>query len=109
TVGDLGRAIPLLETTLAQREQVLGDTHPDTLNNRSNLAVAYYTVGDLGRAIPLLETTLAQREQVLGDTHPDTLTSRNNLIAARKAASGVQLPDNALNRQSPSDTPEQLA
>ncbi|MFM9598239.1 tetratricopeptide repeat protein, partial [Streptomyces scabiei] len=24
--GDLGRAIPLLETTLTQREQILGDT-----------------------------------------------------------------------------------
>ncbi|MER5383689.1 tetratricopeptide repeat protein [Streptomyces sp. NPDC002688] len=36
--GDLGRAIPLYETTLAQREQILGDTHPHTLNSRNKLA-----------------------------------------------------------------------
>ncbi|MEU6367425.1 tetratricopeptide repeat protein [Streptomyces sp. NPDC046931] len=38
--GDGARAIPLYEATLAQREQVLGDTHPDTLNSRNNLAHA---------------------------------------------------------------------
>ncbi|MFF7238412.1 tetratricopeptide repeat protein, partial [Streptomyces collinus] len=68
--GDLGRAIPLYEATLAQCEQVLGDTHPDTLTSRNNLAGAYRAAGDLGRAIPLYEATLAQFEQVLGDTHP---------------------------------------
>ncbi|MER5347233.1 tetratricopeptide repeat protein, partial [Streptomyces mirabilis] len=58
--GDLGRAIPLFEATLAQYEQVLGDTHPDTLSSRNNLASAYQEAGDLGRAIPLFEATLAQ-------------------------------------------------
>ncbi|MGA6220377.1 tetratricopeptide repeat protein, partial [Streptomyces umbrinus] len=80
--GHTARAIPLLEATLAQYEQVLGGNHPDTLNSRNNLAYAYYAVGDLGRAIPLLEATLAQYEQVLGGNHPDTLTSRNNLASA---------------------------
>jgi hypothetical protein len=31
----------LHEATLAQREKVLGDTHPDTLHSRNNLALAY--------------------------------------------------------------------
>ncbi|MGC4906967.1 tetratricopeptide repeat protein, partial [Streptomyces cyaneofuscatus] len=110
--GDLPRAIPLLETTLAQKEQVLGDTHPSTLTSRHNLAYAYQAAGDLTRAIPLLETTLAQKEQVLGDTHPSTLTSRHNLAYARKAAAAVQQPDKATpaistDHQPPSDTPEQ--
>ncbi|KOV64280.1 hypothetical protein ADL01_28150, partial [Streptomyces sp. NRRL WC-3618] len=65
---------------------MLGDTHPDTLRSRNNLASAYRAAGDPGRAIPLLEATLAQREQVLGDTHPDTLRSRNNLASAYRAA-----------------------
>ncbi|MEU1567021.1 tetratricopeptide repeat protein [Streptomyces mirabilis] len=30
--------MPLYEATLAQYEQVLGDTHPDTLSSRNNLA-----------------------------------------------------------------------
>ncbi|MFD8257723.1 hypothetical protein ACFV19_02000, partial [Streptomyces griseoluteus] len=34
------RAIPLHEATLTQREQVLGDTHPDTVTSRNNLARA---------------------------------------------------------------------
>ncbi|MEU0383610.1 tetratricopeptide repeat protein, partial [Streptomyces chartreusis] len=80
--GHTARTIPLLEATLAQQEQILGDTHPETLTSRNNLALAYREVGDLERAIPLNEATLAQYEQVLGDTHPETLTSRNNLATA---------------------------
>ncbi|MFD9506181.1 tetratricopeptide repeat protein [Streptomyces mirabilis] len=84
--GHATRAIPLFEATLAQYEQVLGDTHRDTLASRNNLAGAYYAAGDLGRAIPLFEATLAQSEHVLGDTHPNTLASRNNLAGAYRAA-----------------------
>ncbi|MER5462041.1 FxSxx-COOH system tetratricopeptide repeat protein [Streptomyces sp. NPDC002668] len=84
------RAIPLYETTLAQREQVLGDTHPDTLSSRNNLANAYRAAGDLRRAIPLFETALAQREQALGDSHPDTLSSRNNLAHAYESAGDLR-------------------
>ncbi|MFJ2962656.1 tetratricopeptide repeat protein [Streptomyces collinus] len=85
----------MYEATLAQREQVLGDTHPSTLTSRNNLAHAYESAGDLDRAIPLYEATLAQYEQVLGDTHPETLTSRNNLAYARSAAVAVQPSDTA--------------
>ncbi|MEU5666745.1 tetratricopeptide repeat protein [Streptomyces longwoodensis] len=84
--GQRARAIPLLGAMLAWCEGVLGDTHPNTLNSRNNLAVAYEAAGDLGRAIPLHEATLAQYERVLGDTHPDTLQSRNNLAGAYKSA-----------------------
>ncbi|MFJ4785909.1 tetratricopeptide repeat protein [Streptomyces sp. NPDC088794] len=84
--GHTARTIPLMEATLAQREQVLGNTHTDTLNCRNNLASAYLAAGNLGKAVPLLETTLTQREQVLGNTHPDTLNSRNNLAGAYQAA-----------------------
>ncbi|MET9412446.1 tetratricopeptide repeat protein [Streptomyces sp. NPDC002935] len=84
--GHTARTIPLYEATLAQCEQVLGDTHADTLSSRNNLAYAYQAAGDLGRAIPLLEATLAQFEQVLGDIHADTLASRNNLAAAYESA-----------------------
>ncbi|MFF0838021.1 MULTISPECIES: hypothetical protein [unclassified Streptomyces] len=39
-LGHTARAIPLLETTLAERVRVLGDAHPDTLTSRDNLAAA---------------------------------------------------------------------
>ncbi|MEU5666771.1 tetratricopeptide repeat protein, partial [Streptomyces longwoodensis] len=84
--GRDAHTIPLREAALAQSEQVLGDTHPDTLASRNNLAGAYESAGDLGRAIPLYQATLAQSEQVLGDTHPDTLASRNNLAHAYESA-----------------------
>ncbi|WP_344951718.1 tetratricopeptide repeat protein [Sphaerisporangium flaviroseum] len=85
-LADLGRAIPLLEQTLAEREQVLGHDHPDTLVSRNNLAQAYQAAGDLGRAIPLLEQTLAECERILGDDRPFTLISRNNLANAYQLA-----------------------
>ena len=72
--GDLGRAIPLYEQTLADRLRVLGADHPDTLASRNNLAYAYQAAGDLGRAIPLYEQTLADCLRVLGaepPRHPD--------------------------------------
>ncbi|MEU5250816.1 FxSxx-COOH system tetratricopeptide repeat protein [Streptomyces longwoodensis] len=84
--GRDAHTIPLRTATLAQYEQVLGDTHPNTLSSRHNLALAYESAGDLARAIPLLEATLAQSEQVLGYTHPNTLSSRNNLAAATQSA-----------------------
>ena len=75
-----------MERTLADRERVLGETHPDTLTSRNNLASAYQAAGRLDEAIPLYERTLADRERVLGETHPDTLASRNNLASAYQAA-----------------------
>ncbi|MFE7030308.1 tetratricopeptide repeat protein, partial [Streptomyces sp. NPDC057621] len=53
--GHTARAVPLYEATLAQHEQVQGNTHPGTLHIRNNLAAAYEAAGDLSRAIPLYE------------------------------------------------------
>ncbi|GHJ34900.1 tetratricopeptide repeat protein [Streptomyces sp. TS71-3] len=85
-LGQQARAVPLCEAALAYRERVLGDTHPDTLATRNNLAGAYRAAGDPERAVRLYEVTLAQRQRILGDTHPRTLTSRNNLAQAYRAA-----------------------
>ena len=71
-----------IRRTLADHEQLLGDTHPRTLIYRGELAVAYREAGRLGEAIPLFERTLADSEQLLGDTDPDTLTHRGNLAQA---------------------------
>ncbi|MGD0927820.1 MAG: tetratricopeptide repeat protein, partial [Streptosporangiaceae bacterium] len=48
--GRQAEAIPLLERTLADSEQVLGDTHPSTLTSRNNLASAYQDAGRLAEA-----------------------------------------------------------
>ncbi|MET8702678.1 tetratricopeptide repeat protein, partial [Kitasatospora sp. NPDC004723] len=86
THSNLDRAVPLSETALAQQEILLGDTHPNTLTARNNLATAYQEAGDLDRAITLYEATLAQHELILGDTHPNTLVIRNNLALAYREA-----------------------
>ncbi|MFD9330010.1 tetratricopeptide repeat protein, partial [Streptomyces sp. NPDC060065] len=84
--GRDAHSIPLRTAALAQFEQVLGNSHPETLASRNNLADAYESAGDLDRAIPLHEAALTQSEQVLGDTHPDTLRSRNNLASVYHSA-----------------------
>jgi len=75
-------AIPLYQSTLADREEVLGQTHPDTLKSRHNLACAYRASGRLEEANTLHQRTLADAEQVLGPDHPDTLTFRNDFAAS---------------------------
>ena len=79
-------AIALGESLVAERTQLLGDDHPDTLASRNSLAMAYRAAGRLDEAVPLYERTLADRVVVLGEGHPDTLTSRNNLATAYEAA-----------------------
>ena len=86
-------AISLHEQALAARERVLGPDHPDTLNSRHNLAIAYQAAGRTEEAISLHEQTLAAHERVLGPDHPDTLPSRNNLALAYQAAGR---PDEAI-------------
>jgi hypothetical protein len=66
------QAIQYGQELLADRERLLGPTHPGTLTSRNNLAFAYRAAGRLAEAIPLSERTLADREQVLGEAHPDT-------------------------------------
>jgi tetratricopeptide (TPR) repeat protein len=88
--NDLGdsfaQGIEYGQDLVADRERVLGQTHPSTLTARNNLAGAYRAAGRLDEAIPLYERTLADRERVLGQTHPSTLGSRNNLASAYRAA-----------------------
>jgi len=85
---------------LADLERVFGDSHPDTLTARSNLAVAWVAAGRAGDAVPLLERTLADRVRLQGETHRDTLMSRNNLAetyrSAGRAADAVPLLERTL-------------
>ncbi|MFG3052985.1 FxSxx-COOH system tetratricopeptide repeat protein [Kitasatospora sp. NPDC048239] len=89
--GHDARTIPLRHTVLADCEQRLGDTHPDTLTSRHNLAASYDSAGHLDRAVAMYEATLAQSETILGHTHPHTLATRNNLAAAYESVGRVEL------------------
>ncbi|HEX8345722.1 MAG TPA: tetratricopeptide repeat protein, partial [Actinoplanes sp.] len=86
----------VLGDSLTDRERILGDDHPDTMQSRGNLAIAYRAAGRTDEAIALhtrtLTLTLTDMERILGDDHPDTLRSRNNLANAHQQSGQ---PDNA--------------
>jgi tetratricopeptide (TPR) repeat protein len=87
---ELGDSTPQVievgEPLTAELERVLGPDHPDTLNARNSLAVAYQAAGRAADAIPLFEHTLVARERLLGPNDPVALTSHNNLAAASQDA-----------------------
>ena len=80
------QAVLIGERLLADQEPHLGPDHPDTLQSRNSLAVAYRAAGRTMKAIGLHEQTLAAYERVLGPDHPDTLQSRLSLAVAYRAA-----------------------
>jgi|HubBroStandDraft_1064217.scaffolds.fasta_scaffold06079_4 tetratricopeptide (TPR) repeat protein len=89
-LGDsVPQAIAVGEALTADLERLLGAGHPDTLNGRNSLAVAYQAAGRVDEAIPLFERTLIGRTRMLGPGHPDTLTAQNNLAAAYQDAGRV--------------------
>ena len=87
SLGDsAAQGVEFGEPLVADLERVMGESHPETLTARSNLAASYVSAGRVGDAVPLLEQTLADRVRVLGEAHPDTLHSRSNLAGAYRAA-----------------------
>jgi len=82
------QAVDLGEPLVADLDRVLGESHPETLMSRNDLAVAHCVSGRAGDAIPLLEVSLAGLERVLGVEHPSTVTVRGNLARARREVEG---------------------
>ncbi len=77
--GKYTTAIPKAERSLAIREKVLGNVHPDFASSLNNLAELYRLQGNYQQAEPLYQRSLTIREKVLGNVHPDVATSLNNL------------------------------
>jgi tetratricopeptide (TPR) repeat protein len=78
-LADFAGARLLYERSLAIREQVFGDEHPETAKTMNDLALLLRAQGDLEGARPLFERALAIRQKVLGPEHPGTANSLNNL------------------------------
>ena len=86
-LGDsMPQAVAIGEPLAVDLDRILGPSHPDTLNARNSLALAYRAVGRTADAIPLLRQILAARERWLGADHSSTLAARNNLAMAYRAA-----------------------
>lgn len=79
--GQLKKSEKLKYAAMAQRQQVLGTDHPDTLISIGNLALTYHQQGRLSEAEQLEVQVMESSQRVLGNDHPDTLLSIANLAA----------------------------
>ncbi|MGW9123139.1 tetratricopeptide repeat protein [Streptomyces sp. NPDC055663] len=68
---------------LADRERLLGNEHPHTLNARANLAISYQQAERTNDAIEIEKHVLDDSE------HPDTCSARDALSRWRSAGRGV--------------------
>ena len=57
----------------------LGEGHPSTLTNMSNLAYTLRPLGQFGAALQLMTEWARLRGQILGPDHPDTMSSTSTL------------------------------
>jgi CHAT domain-containing protein/tetratricopeptide (TPR) repeat protein len=77
--GKYRDALNLEAKSLAVRQQLLGEEHPDTALSLNNLAASYKSLGEHAKAEPLYRQSLEIRKRVLGEEHPETVHSLNNL------------------------------
>src|SRR5262249_15295347 len=68
--GKYDEALPLIEQSLAIREQRLGPDHYDLILTLNGLAILHSYKGDYAKADPLFQRILAIRERTLGPEHP---------------------------------------
>ncbi|CAG7975053.1 unnamed protein product [Penicillium nalgiovense] len=61
------------------RQQMLGESHPDTIRSLASLASTYNEQGRYREAEPMKVKALELRRQVLGEKHPDTIWSLASL------------------------------
>ncbi|NEP60973.1 MAG: tetratricopeptide repeat protein [Symploca sp. SIO2G7] len=77
--GQYADAIPLAESALAIRQQILGQEHPLVAISLNNLAYLHERQGNYLEAELLYRQTLPILQRLLGDEHPAVATSLNNL------------------------------
>ncbi|KAJ7437965.1 P-loop containing nucleoside triphosphate hydrolase protein, partial [Mycena latifolia] len=66
---------------LEQRNKLLGEDHPDTLDSMHWLAWTYQQLGKLNEAEKLWVSVWEKRRENLGDNHPDTLDAMGGLAS----------------------------
>ncbi len=83
-LGELDRALVLLEDCLAKRRRVLGDNHHNTLATLANVASVLDDKGDFTRALPMFQECLASFKRMYGNDHEATLESLNHVASTLK-------------------------
>lgn len=77
--GQLDKALPLFEATLARFREISGENHADTLAASNSVATTYFGLGRFDEALVLFERALKGRLATLGPENTDTLESQDNL------------------------------
>lgn len=82
--ADIGRwhEAELVRTeVLKDKRQILGNEHPDTLNEMDKLATTLQQQGQLSKAAEIQREALQKKQRILGDKHPNTLIAMGNLAS----------------------------
>ncbi|QRW22931.1 tRNA uridine 5-carboxymethylaminomethyl modification enzyme GidA [Rhizoctonia solani] len=79
SAGQFNNEAALWDHVVITQKQQIGERHPRTLANISNLAKAYQEKRELKISKELQETALAAQVQELGQDHPDTLETMHRL------------------------------
>jgi hypothetical protein len=93
--GRVKEGLSQAERLLRDREEVLGEDHPDTIAARALCTAACYAAGRMTSALENAERARADSELVLGADHRDTLT-RCLELAQIYAVGGRQVQAEAL-------------
>jgi tetratricopeptide (TPR) repeat protein len=83
-IGDYTGARPYWEQTLAIRQKVLGEEHPDTATSLNTLGFLLESLEERTAARPYYERALAIRQKLFGEDHLDTAESLNNVGYSRQ-------------------------
>ncbi len=81
-LGDVDRAVELLDTAITQLRDTLGDDHSQTVATANSLATCLTKSGRIEDAKEILERNLEWCNRKLGIEHPNTITCLNNLGTA---------------------------
>ncbi len=78
--GDLGAAIPLMQSAVAmQRALRGGEPHPDLAEVLNDMGVLLYENGELDNAEKFYRESLAMNRRLLGDKHPEIANGIENV------------------------------
>src|SRR5690348_13506113 len=78
-LGDMSRAVSILEQSLEANTRLHGEDHHSTLLAQNSLAGAYSSMGCSDQATYLYEKAYNTALRVLGEDHPHTRIIRRNL------------------------------
>ena len=85
-LGDYRGALYHSEQELPLRRHIQGDDHPDTLENRNEVARLTGRAGNPAKAVQLFQELLPDRLRILGPDHLDTLHTRNGIALSTREA-----------------------